>query len=69
MWASSNLILSNFSSYMARDPTLRSETFRYERGANQQFKQPAFTVNPAAFDEDEVSTKPVYTNFSSCNNK
>ena len=41
---------------MARDPTLRSETFRYDRGASQQFKQPAFTVNPAAFDEDEVST-------------
>ena len=54
---------------MARDPTLRSETFRYERGANQQFKQPAFTVNPAAFDEDEVSTEPVYTNCSSCNNE
>ena len=42
-------------SYMARDTTLRSETFRYDRGANQQFKQPAFTVNPAAFDEEDVS--------------
>ncbi|XP_072029597.1 probable E3 ubiquitin-protein ligase MGRN1 isoform X2 [Amphiura filiformis] len=47
------------ANYMARDPTLRSETFRYDRGASQQFKQPAFTVNPAAFDEDEFLYDPL----------
>jgi hypothetical protein len=44
--------------YTARDPTLRSETFHYERGSNQSFYQPAFTFDPSIFDEDEFNYTP-----------
>ena len=42
--------------YTARDPSLRSETFHYERGSSQTFYQPAFTFDPSVFDEDEVNS-------------
>lgn len=50
---------SGIAKYTARDSTLRSETFRYDRGANQQFYQPAFTFSPASFNEEEFSYDPL----------
>ncbi|XP_022089304.1 probable E3 ubiquitin-protein ligase MGRN1 [Acanthaster planci] len=44
--------------YTARDPTLRSETFHYERGSSQTFYQPAFTFDPSTFDDDEFNYNP-----------
>ncbi|XP_038068164.1 probable E3 ubiquitin-protein ligase MGRN1 [Patiria miniata] len=44
--------------YTARDPTLRSETFHYERGSSQTFYQPAFTFDPSIFEEDEFTYIP-----------
>ncbi|XP_041473875.1 E3 ubiquitin-protein ligase MGRN1-like [Lytechinus variegatus] len=45
--------------YTARNASLRSETFRYERGANQVFAQPAFTFDPSDFDEGEFNYDPL----------
>ncbi|XP_071796709.1 E3 ubiquitin-protein ligase MGRN1-like [Asterias amurensis] len=51
-------IESNHAVYTARDPSLRSETFHYERGSSQTFYQPAFTFDPSVFDEDEFAYTP-----------
>ncbi|XP_071481727.1 E3 ubiquitin-protein ligase MGRN1-like [Diadema antillarum] len=45
--------------YTARNSMLRSETFRYERGASQTFAQPAFTFDPSEFDEEEFNYDPL----------
>ncbi|XP_071814935.1 E3 ubiquitin-protein ligase MGRN1-like isoform X2 [Apostichopus japonicus] len=48
------------ANYTARENALRSETFRYDRGANQQFSQPAFKFSPSTFDEEEFSYDPLH---------
>ena len=55
VWPSPLLIFLN-PRYTARDPSLRSETFHYERGSSQTFYQPAFTFDPSIFEEDEVES-------------
>ncbi|XP_030840110.1 E3 ubiquitin-protein ligase MGRN1 isoform X2 [Strongylocentrotus purpuratus] len=45
--------------YTAKNASLRSETFRYERGANQTFAQPAFTFDPSDFDDGEFTYDPL----------
>ncbi|KAL1514051.1 hypothetical protein ABEB36_003374 [Hypothenemus hampei] len=40
--------------YVPRNPQLSSETFRYKRGANQQFCQPTHIFNPAKYTDLEL---------------
>ncbi|XP_050303671.1 probable E3 ubiquitin-protein ligase MGRN1 [Anthonomus grandis grandis] len=40
--------------YTPKDPSLSSETFRYKKGANQQFCQPTHLFNPAKFSEEDL---------------
>ncbi|XP_033107990.1 probable E3 ubiquitin-protein ligase MGRN1 [Anneissia japonica] len=38
---------------------IRSETFQYQKGANQLFKQPAFIINPGRFTEADFNFDPL----------
>lgn len=40
--------------YIPRDPKTTSETFRYKRGANQQFCQMLHVFDPTRYNEDEL---------------
>lgn len=40
--------------YVPRDPSLTSETYHYERGANQLFSQTTHIFNPALFPEEDL---------------
>ncbi|XP_070580275.1 probable E3 ubiquitin-protein ligase MGRN1 isoform X2 [Ptychodera flava] len=44
--------------FTSKDPTQTSETFHYKRGANQQFVQPNFIVDPSKFSENELNYDP-----------
>lgn len=41
--------------YNPRDSSLTSETYHYERGANQLFSQPSHIFNPNLFPEEDLS--------------
>ncbi|KAK9512171.1 hypothetical protein O3M35_000650 [Rhynocoris fuscipes] len=41
--------------YTSRDPTLTSETFHYQKGANQLFSQPSHMFDPSLYSEEELS--------------
>lgn len=45
-------------SYHSRTPQLTSETFTYERGANQTFQQSSHVIEPAAFQDAEWQYSP-----------
>uniref|UniRef100_A0ABM0M9M8 RING-type E3 ubiquitin transferase n=1 Tax=Saccoglossus kowalevskii TaxID=10224 RepID=A0ABM0M9M8_SACKO len=45
-------------SYIPKDSSHKSETFYYKRGANQQFNQPAYTIDPSKFNENEFNYDP-----------
>ncbi|KAF5307905.1 hypothetical protein FQR65_LT06472 [Abscondita terminalis] len=47
-------ITSSGVTYIPKDPTLNSETFRYKRGANQQFCQIGHVFEPSRYSEDEL---------------
>lgn len=47
-------ITSNCVMYIPKDASLNSETFRYKRGANQQFCQIGHVFEPSRFSEDEL---------------
>ncbi|XP_071451351.1 probable E3 ubiquitin-protein ligase MGRN1 isoform X3 [Hetaerina americana] len=47
--------------YTPRDPTMSSETFRYERGANQHFSQPSHWFEPGRFTDGQLMYHHPYT--------
>ncbi|CAH1135070.1 unnamed protein product [Ceutorhynchus assimilis] len=47
-------VTANGVVYTPKDPSLSSETFRYKKGANQQFCQPTHVFNPAKFSDEEL---------------
>jgi hypothetical protein len=51
-------ITANNISYVARDTTMTSETFLYEKGASQQFSQPSHTFTPSKYTDDELQYNP-----------
>lgn len=48
-------ILSSGVTYIPRDSSISSETFRFKRGVNQVFSAPSHVFNPALFSEDDLS--------------
>uniref|UniRef100_A0A2M4BDY2 RING-type E3 ubiquitin transferase n=1 Tax=Anopheles marajoara TaxID=58244 RepID=A0A2M4BDY2_9DIPT len=48
----------NGLSYLSRDSTISSETFRFQRGVNQVFSAPHHIVYPAMYAEDDLTYGP-----------
>lgn len=44
--------------YLPKNPTSTSETFHYQKGANQTFSQPYHCFNPSQFSDDELLYHP-----------
>ncbi|XP_077980648.1 putative E3 ubiquitin-protein ligase MGRN1 isoform X2 [Glandiceps talaboti] len=45
--------------YTSRDPIQTSETFHFKRGANQQFSQASYVIDPSKFNENEFNYDPL----------
>ncbi|CAB0013850.1 unnamed protein product [Nesidiocoris tenuis] len=48
-------IVANGLVYSPRDPSLSSETFHYEKGANQLFSQPSHVFDPSPFPDEDLA--------------
>lgn len=51
-------ITSNGVNYIAKDPSLTSETFHCSRGVNQLFSQNSHIFNPSLYSDDELCYNP-----------
>lgn len=45
-------------SYTPKDSTMTSETYHYQKGANQLFSQPTHLFDPSQFSDEELSYNP-----------
>ncbi|XP_071966045.1 E3 ubiquitin-protein ligase MGRN1-like isoform X2 [Antedon mediterranea] len=60
MFASEEIVNGQYAVYQPKEGVgLRSETFHYQKGANQLFKQPAFVINPANYSETDFNFDPL----------
>lgn len=48
------LFYFNYWRYVSKDPSTTSDTFRYKRGANQQFCQMTHVFDPSQFSDEEL---------------
>lgn len=48
-------LINLFCRYSPRDPSLSSETFHYEKGANQLFSQPSHVFDPSPFPDEDLA--------------
>uniref|UniRef100_A0A0A9WSF3 RING-type E3 ubiquitin transferase n=2 Tax=Lygus hesperus TaxID=30085 RepID=A0A0A9WSF3_LYGHE len=51
-------IISNGLVYSPRDASTTSETFHYQKGANQLFSQPSHVFDPSKFSDEELAYNP-----------
>ncbi|XP_046399678.1 E3 ubiquitin ligase Rnf157 isoform X2 [Ischnura elegans] len=55
--------------YTPRDPSMSSETFRYERGANQHFSHPSHWFEPGRFSDGELMYHHLFARQMSSNHQ